>query len=229
MIDIEGTKQNGRQTLQNCAFWQELTERERLSLCSPVGKRFYEKQSVIVGFDDSGQYRSMFLVIRGSVSMMLSNAEGRRVLFLKLGRGEGNFLFGDLKLSDGTCIEYVAEKGTELWFYPNNVEKDGSDGVIAFVRRHESCRKTIVRLLDLIADITFHPLKDRLVKQLQIYARERNSNEIAITHEALANDLGSSREVISRLLKQLEDMGTIALGRKKIVLLEGLSNKEDWA
>jgi len=42
---------------------------------------------------------------------------------------------------------------------------------------------------------------------------------VAITHEQLANELGTARVVVSRLLKQLEDQGIVKLGRNKIELL----------
>ncbi|WP_308005173.1 helix-turn-helix domain-containing protein, partial [uncultured Chryseobacterium sp.] len=47
-----------------------------------------------------------------------------------------------------------------------------------------------------------------------------NSKTIVITHEQLANELGTARVVVSRLLKQLEDSGKLQLGRNKITILE---------
>jgi CRP/FNR family transcriptional regulator len=45
------------------------------------------------------------------------------------------------------------------------------------------------------------------------------SRTINVTHEQLANELGTARVVVSRLLKQLEDIGTVELGRNRITLL----------
>lgn len=220
--EIKGSK---RQIWQTRVFEEKLSDEEKGFFRSPARKRFYEKRSLIDGFESTERCETVFIVVQGSVDMMLTNVEGRRVCFLKLGRGEGNFLFQGIELSGDVCIECVAEKGTELWFYPWNVEKCDEHVVeTTFIQQHEGCRAVVGRLLDLIADIAFFSLKERLIKQLKLYAQGGNG-EIAITHETLASDLGSSREVISRLLKQLEDAGMIALGRKKIVLLEGLSNQ----
>jgi CRP/FNR family transcriptional regulator len=46
-----------------------------------------------------------------------------------------------------------------------------------------------------------------------------NNNTLNITHEQLANELGTARVVVSRLLKQMEDVGLVKLGRNKISLM----------
>ena len=45
------------------------------------------------------------------------------------------------------------------------------------------------------------------------------SKTVSITHEQLANELGTARVVVSRLLKQLEESGIVQLGRNKIILM----------
>ncbi|MEF9880503.1 MAG: helix-turn-helix domain-containing protein, partial [Clostridia bacterium] len=75
-------------------------------------------------------------------------------------------------------------------------------------------------VLHLIEKLAFSNLKSRLIAQLVGYARVQNTNTLSVTHEALANDLGTSREVVTRLLKQLEDKNVVKLERKKILLLK---------
>jgi len=67
-------------------------------------------------------------------------------------------------------------------------------------------------LTGLINDIKFKRLDTRIVEWLE----KQHSNMIEITHEQLATELGSSRVVISRLLKELEDKGVVVLHRGKI-------------
>jgi CRP/FNR family transcriptional regulator len=61
-------------------------------------------------------------------------------------------------------------------------------------------------------------LDERLLKYLTDQAKLLGSLEIHHTHQQIAEDLNSSRVVISRLLKQLETKGLITLQRNKIVL-----------
>jgi len=67
-------------------------------------------------------------------------------------------------------------------------------------------------LTSLINDIKFKRLDTRIVEWLN----KQPSNIIETTHEQLASELGSSRVVISRLLKELEDKGVVVLHRGKI-------------
>jgi len=70
-------------------------------------------------------------------------------------------------------------------------------------------------LATLINDIKFKRLDERILDWLQ----KQNSTMIETTHEFIANELGSSRVVISRILKELEQQGKVILHRGKIELL----------
>ena len=74
----------------------------------------------------------------------------------------------------------------------------------------------LMSLVDLIA---FKSVDIRLVQYLKKHAR---NNELEITHLQLASNLGTAREVISRLLKQLENDGSITLERGNIKILKPL-------
>ena len=73
-------------------------------------------------------------------------------------------------------------------------------------------------LLDIINAIAFKKVDERLLTLLYKKSANLGSKTIIITHEQLANELGTARVVVSRLLKQLEDSGKLKLGRNKITL-----------
>jgi CRP/FNR family transcriptional regulator len=71
--------------------------------------------------------------------------------------------------------------------------------------------------MELIGEVAFGCLEQRL----DDYLVERSeNNRVALTHQAIANDLGSSREVIGRLLKEFARRGRVRLGRSEIFLLD---------
>jgi CRP/FNR family transcriptional regulator len=74
-------------------------------------------------------------------------------------------------------------------------------------------------LLKTIDGIAFQKLDDRLERALKEKCSSSGTNSLVITHQELANELNSSREVISRLLKQMERKGKVKLGRHKIEVL----------
>lgn len=204
---------------QEFPFWKDLSDRERKKFCSPSSARHYDRRAV-VDFEGLNPYENVFVVVQGHVNVMLANDDGQRVRFLRLQSGEWNLLYRGMELPAEICIESVAEKDAEIWYYPENIVKETFHAK-EFAETYwiKSYERMMSEVLSLVSDLAFCPLKTRLVKYLETHVEEQTTNEICATHEMLADDLGTSREVISRLLKQLEDSGNIQLGRKKIILL----------
>jgi CRP/FNR family transcriptional regulator len=78
--------------------------------------------------------------------------------------------------------------------------------------------KRFEELLEVVDAIAFKKLDERILDFVKNKAKLTNSNVINLTHEQIANELGSARVVVSRLLKQLESEGVVELGRNKITL-----------
>jgi len=75
-------------------------------------------------------------------------------------------------------------------------------------------------LMHMINNLAFHPLADRLLMRIHEKQQEQGSDLIHTTHQELASELGTSREVISRLLKNFESrVGAIKLKRGAIQIL----------
>ena len=74
----------------------------------------------------------------------------------------------------------------------------------------------LVRTIDSIA---FQKMDARLLDYLNKKSEAQNTKVIHSTHQNIAQDLNASREAISRLLKQLEKMGKVKLGRNEIEIL----------
>ena len=77
-----------------------------------------------------------------------------------------------------------------------------------------------MELLETIDNIAFLNLDERLLKYLHDKSKITKSNIVSGTHQEIAYDLNTSRVVISRLLKALENKNIIELQRNKIILLD---------
>jgi CRP/FNR family transcriptional regulator len=66
--------------------------------------------------------------------------------------------------------------------------------------------------------VAFKKMDERLLNNIKKRCETTSNNTVTITHEQLANELGTARVVVSRLLKQMEDQGVVKLGRNKILL-----------
>ena len=74
-------------------------------------------------------------------------------------------------------------------------------------------------VMELVNEVAFRRMDERLLE----YLLEKSGDGVLLaTHQKIASDLGTSREVVSRLLKDLERQGKISLARNSITLLEDL-------
>ena len=87
----------------------------------------------------------------------------------------------------------------------------------------ETYRSRFEELLSVVDAIAFKAMDDRLIFYLGKQVDTLQSNLISTTHQEIATDLNTSREVISRLLKKMEQKRMIKLHRNKIEVLEELN------
>jgi CRP/FNR family transcriptional regulator, anaerobic regulatory protein len=84
----------------------------------------------------------------------------------------------------------------------------------------ESYRNRFEELLMVIDQVAFHSMDEKLEFYLKRQFDATKGNPLTVTHQEIANDLNSSREVISRLLKKLESKKAISISRNEIVRLD---------
>lgn len=114
-------------------------------------------------------------------------------------------------------IRAIAEGNSQVLLIPKEKLETlmGFRSWRAFVLK--AFRDRFAELIDALNSIAFTQLDERLIKYLK--EKAAGNKDISITHQEIAEDLNSSREVISRLLKQLESRGQVILGRNHIQLL----------
>lgn len=169
-----------------------------------------------------GSYiRSVPILLSGSVKIMRPDLEGREALLYYLGG------LDSCAMSLTCCLEKkqseivaVAEEKTRLIAIP--VEKV-EEWICRFPTWKQFVFKTYQRRFDdmiaTIDSIAFQKLDERLLAYLKKKAQSCQCAVLQITHEEIANELATSREVISRLLKQMEKIGYVKLSRNKIEIL----------
>jgi CRP/FNR family transcriptional regulator len=82
-----------------------------------------------------------------------------------------------------------------------------------------SYAKRFSELLSALDEVAFRNLDERLLRYLQNRVEVSGSSELQVSHQDIASELHSSREVISRLLKKMEKEGLVQLGRNRVTLL----------
>jgi len=166
-----------------------------------------------------GQYiKYMPLILSGSLKIMREDDDGKELLIYHVNPGETCAMsitccMGDAKSN----VRAEAEDDTTLIAIPITLLDQWSTEYVSwkhFIMR--TYQKRFEDLLKTIDSIAFQKLDDRLFQLLKEKSLKSADHLIHSTHQEIANELHSSREVISRLLKKLENEGAVKLGRNKI-------------
>ena len=169
-----------------------------------------------------GDYiRSMPLILTGAIKILREDDNGDELSLYFLEKGDTCAMtlaccIGNKKSE----IKAVAETDATLLMIPVQKMEEWSSKYKSwrnFV--FDSYHHRLMEVLQSIDNIAFSKLDDRLIKYLQHKKKLFKSNLIEITHQEIARDLNSSRVVISRLLKKLENQHAIELHRNSIKLL----------
>jgi CRP/FNR family transcriptional regulator len=83
----------------------------------------------------------------------------------------------------------------------------------------DSYQEKFEELLKVVEEIAFHQMDERLLAYLRKFVEANNSNIIKATHQQIAGELNTSREVVGRLLKKLEQNKIVRIGRNQIELI----------
>jgi CRP/FNR family transcriptional regulator len=181
-------------------------------------KKFFPAGSIILR--ENAPVRSIPILISGRLKIIRTDEDGKEILLYYLTPGESCIMSILSGLHHQTSkIKAEADQDAEILFLP--VEK-----MYYFLQEFPQWTDYIFRLyhkrfeelLETIESIAFKNLDERLIQLLKKKKALSGKNEIFMTHEQIAQELGSSRVVISRLLKQMEQKGWIKLERNKITL-----------
>lgn len=179
----------------------------------------YNEGDVII--NDHTYIKSIPIVISGTIKVMRTDEDGREILLYYIKSGESCIMsfLGGLH-QDTSKVKAIAEDKTEVLFIPteklNVLMKEYPEWLDYMFRLYH---KRFEELLEVVNAIAFKKMDERLMDYLEKKVKLTGSNTISITHEQLANELGTARVVVSRLLKQLETEGVVKLGRNKISLI----------
>lgn len=160
------------------------------------------------------------MIISGSVKVMREDEDGNELLLYYVSPGE------TCAMSLTCCMAFkrseiraIAQEPVEMLAVPVDFMdewmkyRDWRSYVM------NTYRMRFEELLEALDSIAFHKMDERVLKYLEEKANSLNTEEIQMSHQEIAVDLNSSREVISRILKQMERKKLLKLGRNKILLL----------
>jgi CRP/FNR family transcriptional regulator len=175
---------------------------------------------------DYGKYvRMMPIVLKGTVKVYRLDEKENEILLYYLSSNEScSMAYSCCLEAKKSEVKAVAEDNVELIAIPH-VKLDDWLCTYPSWKNYimRSFNERFIELLKSIESIAFHKLDERLIGYLKEKQRLSGSSVIKASHGLIADELATSRVVISRLLKQLENDKKIILYRNEIKLLASFS------
>jgi CRP/FNR family transcriptional regulator, anaerobic regulatory protein len=171
-------------------------------------------------FLEGDRVDAIALLISGVVRVYKIGETGREITLYRFGDGQSCILTANAILSQKTFPAVATvERKAEAVMVPADKFRD-------WVSRYSPWREFVFDLLsqrlssvmELVDEVVFRRMDTRLAAML--LKRSQNGNPIRITHQEIASELGSSREVISRLLEDLAEKALIRVSRGEVEVLD---------
>ena len=208
--------------------WDRLTARQQETLTRAAGLRTVEKGAII--HQGSIDCTGLLLIRSGQLRAYILSDEGREITIYRL-------FERDICLFSASCmmnsiqfdIAIEAEKDSEFWVIPADVYKELMEQSAPLSNyTNEVMASRFSDVMWLMEQIMWRSMDQRVAAFLLDEAAIEGDNRLKITHETIANHLGTHREVITRMLRYLQGEGMVKLTRGMIEIvdptkLQGLS------
>ena len=204
--------------LKRVPLFSDLSEAELARFAEVTREREYPKNSVILFEDDPGD--ALYIVSSGQVKVVLIGEDGREVILSVMGDGD---FFGEMSLIDDEprSAHVIAMKDSQLLVLRR-------DDFQARLEENPRIALKLLRVLvqrlrradEKIGGLVLLDVNGRVAQLLLDLAEESGGPRITrrLTHHTIAQMIGSSRETVSRAMRELVDRGTIDVSRREITI-----------
>lgn len=209
--------------LKGVYIFSEISEEHLREILSHCKEKRVEKGEVIVSENELGD--SMYLILEGEVKVSLMSEDGKEIILSTLRRGD---CFGEMSLLDGEprSANVIALSKTDLLelsrkdFLNEIVSNKHIAGAILKVLSMR-LREANERILGLMSKDVFDRLAEYFQKEARLKGRELIDGSIVfkrLPQSEIASIVGSSRETVTRAIKEMVDKGMIIASGKEIIL-----------
>lgn len=206
--------------LKSIPLFSHLSEEEATSIARATRERAYPKNSVIVFEDDPGD--ALFVVKTGQVKVVLIGEDGREVILSVL--GEGDF-FGEMSLIDDqprSAHVIAMEDSKLLVLYREDFHRCLESTPRIALGLLQALSRRLRSADDKIGGLVLLDVPGRVARLLLELADEGDGKTISrsITHHTIAQMIGSSRETVSRTIRNFCDAGSIVVTKQTIQIID---------
>ena len=201
-------------------IWDKLTEEQQQRISNVVEFRKISAGTRI--HDSSADCLGLIMVRSGQLRAYILSEDGREITISRLFEYDVSLLSASCVMPDMQFTVMIeAEKDSEFWSIPACLFKnlvDESLAVSNFSRNLLS--SNFSELMWLMEQIMWKSIDKRLANFLLEEAQLEESNQLKITHEKIANHMGTAREVVTRMLRYFQNEGMVKLTRGAIEIVD---------
>jgi CRP/FNR family transcriptional regulator len=212
-----------KQCLKDLIVFQNLDPEELELLCQNSYAKLYKKDEII--FFENDSVKKLYLLINGKVKLSMLSAEGKEKVLTILQEGD---IFGELSLFDEDPHPLTAEAmdDARLLIIPwNEMEKMIIKRPSLAIKIIEALSKKTRLLTSQVRELVFQDAAGRLASLLsrlaEDFGREIEEGtviDLVLTHQEIANLIGSSRVTVTKLINKFIDDGMITIKKRKIII-----------
>jgi CRP/FNR family transcriptional regulator len=202
---------------ESLVFWGELTDDEKAELIISATTQMYKPNSIVNQGQDEKDL-GVLIIARGMARVYMSSPEGRQLTLQRI-TGNGFFVFGISCVLDEPIFNVIFETETEceIVLIPCEVFK-------RLYKNNDAVKHAIIELLSLrfsfvmslMERVFFSSVGSRLASALIERSTLSGSDVFSTTHAAIASDIGTVREVVTKLLDKFKAEGLVNLRRGSI-------------
>lgn len=200
-------------------FWEELNREQQEDLLTHGQLRKFKKGDMIIPYED--QCLGLLLVQSGQLRAFVLADSGKEVTLYRLYELDiclfsASCIMNDIQFS----IQLEAERDTSALLIPAALyDRLMQQSVAVSNYTNQLMASRFSDVMWTLEQVLFKSMDCRLARALLEHAANEGTGEVSLTHEAIARDLGSAREVVTRMLKYFREEGLIELSRGSVRLL----------
>ena len=194
-------------------FWDKLTEDQQQRIAQVIDFRTVSKGTRI--HDSSAECLGLVMVKSGQLRAYILSEDGREITISRLFEYDVSLLSASCVMPDmqfNVMIE--AEKDTQFWSIPACLFKNLMEESVSIAAYANSLISgNLSELMWLMEQIMWKSFDKRLAEFLLEEAAIEGTDSLKITHEIIANHMGTAREVVTRMLRYFQSEGMVKLTR----------------
>ncbi|WP_251316254.1 Crp/Fnr family transcriptional regulator [Flintibacter muris] len=200
--------------------WDSMTPQQQQAISDGLVSRSVKKGTIL--HSGSTDCTGLLLIKSGQLRAFILSREGREVTLYRL-------FDRDICLFSASCImrsiqfdvAISAEKDTQLWVIPSDIYQQIMEQSACVANyTNEIMASRFSEVMWLMEQVMWNSMDKRVAAFLLEEASIEGADRLHITHETIANHLGTHREVITRMLRYLQNEGMVRLSRGTVELAD---------